>query len=167
MKFWAGFMGARFQEQILKKFIDVSHIFTVHTHVHVLSFVNAYMCTILNCMSTVVIFFHVQKVLYPVLGDHASLSDLFFHCQCWYICTLALSTPRAGFFAKSTNLLDKFIMQLSRARRPDPNNPSQKSVVLEYSAKTSQGLVWHKIQEPLTQGAKFPGVVEVKVRRRF
>ena len=48
------------------------------------------------------------------------------------------------------------------------NNPSQKSVVLECSAKPSlgwklgsPGLIWQKIQEPLTQDADLIGVVGV------
>ena len=49
-----------------------------------------------------------------------------------------------------------------------PSSQKSESVVLE-SAKVSlgyqlnsPGLVWHKIQEPLTLGANFPGVVGVK-----
>ena len=46
------------------------------------------------------------------------------------------------------------------------NNPCQKSVVPETSAKPSMGcqyfgLVWQKIQEPLTQRAKVHGVVNL------
>ena len=48
------------------------------------------------------------------------------------------------------------------------NKPSQKSVVLESSAKpshgckpASQGLVWQKIQEPLTQDQTVPRAGEI------
>ena len=51
------------------------------------------------------------------------------------------------------------------------NNQSQKSVVLESSAKPrlgcqfgSSGLVWQKSQEPLTQVANLLGMVGVKGR---
>ena len=44
------------------------------------------------------------------------------------------------------------------------NNPSWNLVVLEYSAKPSlgiPGLVWQKIQEPLTHGSNVSGVLVV------
>ena len=121
MKFWAGFMGARFQEQILKK----NHSCLSHfhcTHVHVLSIVNAYMYTILNRMSTEHIF-SCTKCIIPWPGRSCFTDDLFVHCQCLFtvsvqpstLCTL--STPRTGFFAKSTNLLDKFIVVQSSSYR--------------------------------------------------
>ena len=45
-------------------------------------------------------------------------------------------------------------LEFAILRKMSTNNPSQKSVVLEFSVKPSlgcQGLVWQKIQEPLTQ----------------
>ena len=63
--------------------------------------------------------------------------------------------------AKSNNLLDMFI-EHGILIKMSTKNPSRKPVVLESSAKPCPGLVWQKIQEPLTQGTNVLRVLWVK-----
>ena len=81
-----------------------------------------------------------------------------------------------GEFSYQVNQSLKYIhrcldLELAILVKTSTNNSRWKSVVHEYCAKPclgcqfgSSGLLWQKIQEPLTLGANLLGVVEVNLR---
>ena len=86
---------------------------------------------------------------------------------------LTLYTPRT-ILSCQVNQSARYVhscLQFATLIKTSTNNPCQKSVVIESSAKRSLGgltgslgLVWQKIQEPLTRDAPLLGVVGVKIR---